>query len=145
MKEYFQKLKYLFRWRDLIFAVFLMGIMMIFAFCNAESMMDVTFGDSALDVTCKRYSMNIPYDMVESIEIGEVDLDDEIIQGKGDIAMRTGHCVNKDWGEYYGCIDLQTKTCVVIHLHDGRLFVFSHKSDEKVQSDFETLQSHLNQ
>jgi len=144
MKEYFAKLKALFRWRDVIFAVFLMGLMLIFAFCNAESMMDVTFGETSLDVVSKRYSMNIPYDMVEYIEIGDVDQEDEIITGKGDIAMRTGHCRNKDWGEYYGVIDLQTSKCIIIHLNDGRIFAFSHKSDEKVQSDFETLQSYLN-
>ena len=145
MKEYFQKLKYLFRWRDVIFAAFLMGIMLIFAFCNAESMMDVIFEDTALDVVSKRYSMNIPYDMVEFIEIGDVDPDDEIIKGKGDIALRTGHCKNEEWGEYYGCIDLQTSKCILIYLNDGRLFVFSHKSDEKVVEDYNTLMSHLNQ
>ena len=144
MKEYFAKLKYLFRWRDVIFAIFLMSIMMVFAFCNAENMMDVTFGETSLDVVSKRYSMNIPYEMVESIEIGDVDLDDEIIKGKGDIAMRTGHCTNTVWGEYYGCVDLQTSKCILIHLNDGRLFVFSHKSDEKVMEDFNTLQSYLN-
>lgn len=144
MKEYFAKLKALFRWRDVLFALFLMGITLIFAFCSAENMMDVTFGETSVDVTSKRYSMNIPYDMVESIEIGNVDLDDEIITGKGDIAMRTGHCTNKDWGEYYCVLDLQTSKCILIHLNDGRLFVFSHKSDEKVRSDFETFQSCLN-
>ena len=88
--------------------------------------------------------MNVPYEMVESIEIADLDQDDEIITGKGDITMRTGHCTNKDWGEYYGIIDLQTSKGVLIHLKDGRLFVFSHKSDEKVQSDAATLQTYLN-
>jgi hypothetical protein len=144
MKEYFAKLKSLFRWRDVIFAVVLMSITLMFAFCNAQTMMDVTFGETALDVTSKRYSMNIPYDMVESVEIGEVDLDDEIIKGKGDIALRTGHCINKDWGEYYCVLDLQTSKCILIRLNDGRIFAFSHKSDEKVQEDFNTFQSYLN-
>ena len=106
-------------------------------------MIKVTFGGEALDVVTNRYSMNIPYDMIESVEIGDLDKDDEIITGKGDIALRTGHCVNKDWGEYYGILDLQTKKCVVIRLDDGRTFVFSHQSDEKVQSDAETLKSHI--
>lgn len=144
MKEYFAKLKYLFRWRDMFFAILLIGLMVILAFCNAEDMMDVTFGETSLDVVTKRYSMNIPYELVDFIEIGEIDPDDEIIQGKGDIALRTGHCTNKDWGEYYGCIDLQTSKCILIHLNDGRLFVFSHKSDAQVESDFATFQSYLN-
>ena len=144
MKEYFAKLKSLFRWRDVIFAVVLMSITLLFAFCNAQTMMDVTFGETALDVTSKRYSMNVPYEMVEFIEIADLDQDDEIITGKGDITMRTGHCTNKDWGEYYCVLDLQTSKCILIRLNDGRIFAFSHKSDEKVQEDFNTFQRYLN-
>ena len=145
MKEYFAKLKYLFKWRDLAFTLLLFTLILTVAFCKAEDMIKVTFGEEALDVVTNRYSMNIPYDMIESVEIGNVDKDDEIIQGKGDIALRTGHCLNENWGEYYGILDLQTDKCVVIYLDDGRVFVFSHMSDEKVTEDFNTLMSHLDQ
>ena len=104
----------------------------------------VNFGEEALDVVTNRYSLNIPYELIETVEIGNVDMGDEIIKGKGDIALRTGHCTNKDWGEYYGIIDLQTSKCVLIRLNDGRLFVYSHQSDEKVQQDYENLLSRLN-
>ena len=144
MKEYFAKLKYLFKWRDLAFTVLLFTLILTVAFCRAEDMIQVNFGEDALDVSTSRYSMNIPYEMIESVEIGTLDKDDKIIEGKGDIALRTGHCTNKDWGEYYGIIDLQTSKCVLIYLNDGRLFVYSHKSDEKVQSDVATLQIYLN-
>ena len=144
MKEYFAKLKYLFKWRDLAFTLLLFALILTVAFCKAEDMIQVNFGEEALDVVTNRYSLNIPYDMVESVEIGDLDKDDEIVQGKGDIALRTGHCVNKEWGEYYGIMDLQTKTCVVIRLNDGRIFAFSHQSDEKVQQDCEMLLSYLN-
>ena len=144
MKEYFAKLKYLFKWRDLAFTLLLFTLILTVAFCRAEDMVQVTFGKDALDVVTNRYSMNVPYEMIESVEVGVLDKDDEIIQGKGDLALRTGHCTNKDWGEYYGIIDLQTSKCVLIYLNDGRLFVYSHKSDEKVQSDAATLQTYLN-
>ena len=144
MKEYFAKLKYLFRWRDLAFAVVLFGIILSIAFFRGESMMDVTFGETAVDISTSRYNMNIPYEMVESIEIGLVDQDDEMLNGVADIALRTGIWTNKAWGEYSACVDVQTNKCILVHLNDGRLFVFSHQSDEKVQSDFETLQSYLN-
>ena len=144
MKEYFAKLKYLFKWRDLAFTVLLFALILTVAFCRAEDMIQVTFGEEALDVVTNRYTMNVPYEMIESVEVGVLDKDDEIIEGKGDIALRTGHCTNKDWGEYYGIIDLQTSKCVMIHLNNGQLFVFSHKSDEKVLEDFNTLQSYLN-
>ena len=144
MKEYFAKLKYLFKWRDLAFTVLLFTLILTVAFCRAEDMIQVNFGQEALDVVTNRYSMNVPYEMIESVEVGVLDKDDEIIEGKGDIALRTGHCTNKDGGEYYGVIDLQTSKCVLIYLNDGRLFVFSHQSDEKVQSDASTLQTYLN-
>ena len=144
MKEYFAKLKYLFKWRDLAFTVLLFALILTVAFCRAEDMIQVNFGEESLDVVTNRYSMNVPYEMIESVEVGILDKNDEIIEGKGDIALRTGHCTNKDWGEYYGVMDLQTSKCILIHLNDGRIFAFSHKSDEKVQSDLETLQSYLN-
>ena len=143
MKEYFAKLKYLFKWRDLAFTALLFALILTVAFCRAEDMIKVTFDEGALNVVTNRYSMNIPYEMIESVEVGDLDKNDEIIQGKGDIALRTGHCLNKDWGEYYGVIDLQTSKAVLIRLNDGRLFVFSHQSDEKVQEDARTLQSYL--
>ena len=144
MKEYFAKLKYLFKWRDLAFTALLFALILTVAFCRAEDMIQVNFGEDALDVVTNRYSMNVPYEMIESVEVGDLDKDDEIIQGKGDIALRTGHCLNKDWGEYYGVIDLQTQKAVLIRLNDGRLFVYSHQSDEKVQQDYENLLSRLN-
>ena len=143
MKDFFAKLKYLFRWRDVLFAVFLIGITVLFAFCNAENMMDVTFGDEAVDIVTKKYTMNIPYEMVESIEIAPYSKDDEQVKGRSDMALRTGIWKNEFWGEYYACMDLQTDTCILVHLNDGRLFVFCQKSDEQVRKDFETLQSYL--
>ena len=143
MKEYFAKLKYLFKWRDLAFTLLLFALILTVAFCRAEDMITVNYGEKAVDVMTNRYSLNIPYDMIESVQIGDVAEDDEIIKGKGDIALLTGHCTNKDWGEYYGIIDRQTSKCVLIHLNDGRLFVFSHQSDEKVLEDAQTLQSYL--
>ena len=144
MKDYFAKLKYLFRWRDVLFAAFLMGIAVLFAFCSAHNMIKVTFGETAVDIVTDKYSMNIPYEMIESIEIAPYGKDDEQIEGRSDMALRVGTWKNENWGEYYACLDLQTDTCVMVHLNDGRLFVFSQKSDEQVQNDFATLQSFLN-
>lgn len=143
MKEYFKKLKYLFKWRDLAFTVLLFTVILTIAFCRAESMMDVTFGETAVDITTSRYNMNIPYDMVDSIEIGKVDEDDDLVSGVADIALRTGTWTNEVWGEYSACVDVQTDDCIVVHLNDGRIFVFSHKSNETVAEEFATFQSYL--
>lgn len=144
MKEYFAKLKYLFKWRDLAFTVLLFALILTIAFCRAESMMDVTFGETAVDITTSRYSMNIPYEMVESIELGKIDENDQLVNGVADIALRTGTWHNDQWGEYSACMDVQTDDCIVVYLNDGRTFVFSHESNETVAEEFATFQSYLN-
>lgn len=144
MKEYFAKLKYLFRWRDFFFTVLLFTIILTIAFCRAESMMEVTFGEAAVDIHTSRYHMNIPYDLVESVEMGLIDEDDELVSGVSDLALRTGTWSNREWGEYTACMDVQTSKCVLVRLKDGRLFVFSHQSDDQVRQDYETLLSHVN-
>ena len=145
MKEYFAKLKYLFKWRDVAFTALIFFIILTLAFCMGETMMDVTFNDDSVDIVTSRYTMNIPYDMVDSVELGQINKYDEVIKGKADIAVRTGQWISETWGEYSACLDMQTSKCIMVHLNDGRLFVFSHKNDEKVQQDFDTLQSYLNQ
>ncbi len=144
MKEYFAKLKYLFKWRDVAFAVILLTIALIGAFCQGQNLMTVTFGAESVDVVTDKYSMNIPYDMVASVEVAEYSDDDENVDGRDDMVLRTGVWMSQNWGEYHACLDLQTDTCILVRLNDGRLFVFSHKSDEKVMEDFNTLQSYLN-
>ena len=146
MKDFFAKLKYLFRWRDVAFAVVLLTLTLTLAYCKADSMMEVTFGNEALDVVTDRYTLNVPYDMVDHIEVAAYDSKDEAVKGKGkdDMALRTGIWVNEIWGEYYACIDRQTDTCILIHLNDGRLFAFSHKSDDNVQAEYEEFLTHLN-
>lgn len=144
MKNYFLKLKQLFSVKDLMFTALLFGIILTMAFCKGENMMDVTFGETAVDIVTAKYTMNIPYEMVDSIEIAEYSEDDEPVNGRSDIALRSGIWENEAWGEYYACIDLQTDTCILVHLNDGRLFVFSHESDKTVAAEYETFLRHLN-
>lgn len=144
MKNYFLKLKQLFSVKDLMFTALLFGIILTMAFCKGENMMDVTFGETAVDIVTAKYTMNIPYEMVDSIEIAEYSEDDEPVNGRSDIALRSGIWENEVWGEYYACIDLQTDTCILVRLNDGRLFVFSHESDKTVAAEYETFLSHLN-
>lgn len=145
MKDYFKKLKQLFRLRDLVFTVLLFSIILGIAFCKAESQVEVTFNDASVDVVSARYSMNIPYDMVAEIDLVEYIQDSTLLKGKGDISLQTGTWTNEVWGEYFACVDLGSKQCVKVKLEDGRLFVFSRLSDEETATIFETFQSHLEQ
>jgi len=143
MKDYFKKLKQLFKLRDLVFTLLLFTIMIGLAFCKAESQVEVTFNDESVDVVSARYSMNIPYDMVEAIDLVDYPEDNTLLNGKGDISLHTGHWTNEVWGEYFACVDLGSKQCVKVTLDDGRLFVFSRLSDQETATVFETFQSHL--
>ena len=139
MKEYFEKLKYLFRWRDMLFAVVLFALILGIAFIRGQNLVEVTFGDTVVDIVGNRYTMNIPYDIIESVTLAEVSKDDDVINAREDLALRTGQWRNADWGEYYACIDLQTNVCVLVRLDDGRYFAFSSKSNEVTQQAYETL------
>lgn len=139
MKAYFAKLKYLFKWRDLAFTVVLFTIILSIAFCKAQNLVEVTFGEKAVDIASAKYSMNIPYDMIESVELAQICEDDKIVNARADMALRTGQWTNALWGEYSACIDMQTDVCVLVHLKDGRFFAFSSKSEEVTKQACQTL------
>ena len=144
MKEYFAKLKYLFKWRDLAFTVLLFGLILGIAFCKGQNLVEVTFGEKAVDIASAKYSMNIPYDMIESVELAEICEDDKLVNARADMALRTGQWSSAVWGEYSACVDMQTQVCVLVHLHDGRCFAFSSKSDAFTRQACETLLDKIN-
>ena len=144
MKEYFQKLKYLFSWKDLAFTALIFVLIIGLAMCKADKIVQTTFGEDAVDIVSSRYSMNIPYDMVEHIELADAVDDSELLNGKGDMAIRTGIWTNEVWGEHYACLDRDAGNCIVVYLNDGRIFVFSRSNDEETAADFEMFQSYLN-
>lgn len=144
MKEYFAKLKYLFKWRDLAFTVLLFGLILGIAFCRGQNLVEVTFGEQAVDVVSAKFGMNIPYDMIESVQLAEVCEDDKIVNARADMALRTGQWSSAVWGEYSACVDMQTNVCVLVHLHDGRYFAFSSKSDAFTRQACDTLLGKIN-
>lgn len=141
---YWQKLKSLFSWKDLFFTVLLFGIMLMLAFCNAESQVQVKFQEESVDIVSAKFTMNIPYDMVEEINLVEYPEDAELLNGNGDISLHAGLFSNSAWGEYNACVDLGAKQCITVLLDDGRLFVFSRKNDEETAAIFDTFQTYLN-
>lgn len=140
---FWQKLKYLFSTKDLIFTILIFVVVIAFAMCNSATLVTVTFGEDSVDIVSAQFSMNIPYDMVESIELVDMPEAGEVVKGKDDIALRTGVWNNEVWGEYHACQDLQTDNCIAVYLDDGRVFVFSRKSNEDTAADFEIFQGYL--
>jgi len=129
--------------KDLVFVTLIILIAVIIPLVQSANNVKVTFGEDAVDIVSRRYTMNVPYEMVETIELTELPDGGENLNGRDDMVTRTGRWKNEVWGEYYACLDLQTSQCVVIHLNDGRIFVFSRKSNEDTVSVYETFQNHL--
>lgn len=129
--------------KDLIFVSLIFLVVIILSFVESANKVTVTFGEAAVDIAAPRYTMNVPYEMVEGIELVEIAEAGENVEGRDDMITRTGRWVNEIWGEYYACLDLQTSRCILIHLDDGRIFAFSRRSDEETASIYETFQSYL--
>ena len=129
--------------KDLVFVTIIFAIVIVMTFVETATKVKVTFGDESVDIEAPRYSMNIPYEMVDSIELTEMPDRGEVVEGTDDMVSRTGTWENETWGEYYVCANLNSTNCVVVRLADGRIFVFSNKNNETTAENFETLEAYL--
>lgn len=130
--------------KDLVFVTLIFVAVIVFSFLESGNKVKVEFTDVSVNaVSSTKYSLDIPYDLVEYIELADIAERGESEKGRDDMVTRTGFWKNDTWGEYYACIDLQTSKCIVVHLDDGRIFVFSRKNDEETSAIFETFQGHL--
>ena len=130
--------------KHILFAVALIALMMFFAVRQSNDMVKVYFEDTSVDVVSSKYSMNIPYDMVESAALADLaEAGERLAECYDDDIIRTGFWGNDTWGEYYIVADLDPDNCIVVHLNDGRMFVFSRKSNAENEKLFETLQTYL--
>ena len=132
--------------KHILFAVALFALLIPIAIRDSDTQVKVRFDDTSVYVNSDRFGMTVGYDLIASAALepmgdpGEKADEDAF---DNDI-VRTGLWTNGSWGEYNICADLDTGNCVVMYLHDGRVFVFSQKNDATTQEAYETLQSHLN-
>ena len=131
--------------RQLLFVLFLFALLIPVAIWDSDAQVKVTFNDTAVNIKSDQLKMTIDYSLIESAELAPMgdrgtDIGEDV---HDDGLVRTGLWSNADWGEYHICADLDTSVCVVVHLHDGRTFVFSRKNDTATEEDFNTLQLHL--
>lgn len=134
-----------FSFKQIVFALVIVAMFIGFALWDSVTQVKLTFEDTSVTVKCDKYSMNIPYDMVESAELAQLaEAGEELADGADDETMRSGHWKNDTWGEYFACVDLEATDCILVHLNDGRLFVFSRRDNEATAEDFATLQTYLN-
>ena len=131
--------------KQLGFALVIFAILIPLSSWDSNRQVKVTFDEDGIFVKSKKYSLSLSYQ-----EIGSADLDSLAAPGSerldcfDDDVLRTGMWENDTWGEYYIVADLDTTNCVVLHLKDGRTFVFSCKNDETTASYYEQLLPYLN-
>lgn len=129
--------------KDLVFGILLFAVVIAMTVFETYNKVKVEFSDTAVDIRTSKYSMNIPYEIVESVELEALPDAGQVVDGADDMAARTGHWENEIWGEYYICADLNSPTCIVVHLKDGRIFVFSRRNEEETAQIYETLVDNL--
>lgn len=129
--------------KHLIFGTALFLVVIGLSFFESSNKVTVTLGEDAVDIKAAKYSMNIPYAMVDSVELTSLPDRGNVLDGSDDMTVRTGFWNNTTWGDYYICADLASTDCIVVHLNDGRIFVFSRKNNEETSDIYHELQNRL--
>ena len=129
--------------KDLIFGIIVLILALIISF-KPSNKVRFSFGEDAVDIKTTKYSMNIPYDMIDSVALTDKPDMGKKAGGFTDDIVATGLWQNEAWGEYTACIEVATDNCIVINLTDGRIFVVSRRDNEETQKIFDQFQLYVN-
>ena len=130
--------------KQILFAVAIVGLMMLFAVNNSNNIVKVKLQDESVSITSSKYNISIDYADIVSVSLE--DLAEPGVEKENchdDKMIRTGIWENGIWGTYYICADLDVDNCVVVYLQDGRTFVFSRKSNAETEKIYQALLTHL--
>jgi len=128
--------------KDFIFGL-IVFVLAILISLKPSNKVRVQFDETSVDVVTTKYSMNIPYDMVDSVSLVDKPELGTQIDAYNDNIVAYGIWENDTWGEYTACIEGATDNCIVIHLTDGRLFVISRRNNEETAAVYEQFQTYL--
>ena len=130
--------------KHILFAVVLMALMVLLAINQSVNTVKVYFESTEIQVISAKYSLVIPYDIIESAQLVDLPFEGErVTNAYDDETLRAGVWNNAVWGEYHIVADLDAKNCIEVKLNDGRIFVFSHKDNNTTQADYQTLTEYL--
>ena len=133
-----------FSWKNLIFSVVLMTLMILFAVRQSNNTVKVSFLEEQLNVSSNKYSMSIMYSDIRSAELTALpEPGERLADAYDDDILRAGVWQNETWGEYIIVADLDATNCIKMDLNDGRTLVFSRKNNEATEKDFAELQNFL--
>ena len=129
--------------KDFGFGVILFALVIAISLFQPSNKIIAEFGADSVDIKSSKYAMNIPYDMVDSIELVDKPDMGEAVDGHDDMILQTGTWENETWGEYAACVEIATDNCIVIHLDDGQIFVISRRDNEETTAVYEEFLTHL--
>ena len=131
--------------RQLLFGLFLFAVMIPIAILDSNTQVSVKFYDTSVYIKSDKYTMDIPYDIIEEARLEPLPEPGERIDYSFDNdVLRAGVWNNDTWGEYHIAADLDAGNCIAAYLNDGRIFVFSSKNNEKTEKLYQDLLTHLN-
>ena len=130
--------------KDLIFIICIFLLVIVISLVEPLTKITVTMDDSAVEAKSTRYFINVKYELIESAELVEMPDKGNVVNGSDDMSIRYGIWNNDTWGEYTIVAIPNATNCIVMHLHDGRTFVFNARSNEYTAELFAALSAHLN-
>ena len=134
------KFKDYFSLRQIVFAIFVVALVLVFALIASARTVEVELQDSKIYIESSKYLLSVSYDEIEKATLEPLAQPGEKLEhGFDDDILRAGKWKNETWGEYHICADLDTKNCVVLHLKDGRKFVFNLKNDQTTEEIYQQL------
>ena len=128
--------------KDLIFGIIIFILVILISF-KPSNKVRFSFEEDSVDIKATKYAMNIPYDMIDYIELIDKPDTGEEINGYTDNIIVTGEWKNDAFGEYTACIEVATDNCIAVHLNDGRIFVVSRRDNEETAKVYEEFLTHL--
>lgn len=129
--------------RYVIFGVILFAVTIGLSFIDSADDVKVSFGDDSVLVKSDKYQISINYTDIANAELTKMADTGECIDGKDSMVLRTGTWNNDTWGNHYICADLDCTNCIVVTVHDGRVFVFSSKNNQTTAELYEILLTYL--
>ena len=130
--------------RYLIFGLCLFVVVIGVSMVEAHFRIDVAMTDTEITIHSNRYNLRVEYDLIASAELVEMQDRGDAIDGKDETSIRYGNWTNVTWGDYTVLAIPNATNCVVMHLTDGRTFVFNARSNDYTTELFQELQDHLN-
>ncbi len=129
--------------KDLLFGILIFAVVIGMGIYDSTHKVAVSFTETYVEINVNDYSMNIPFELIYSISLTQMPDRGSVVDGSDDMQVRTGIWNNETWGEYYVCANLNSTSCIVTELTDGRIFVFTASNNKKTESAYDTLMAYL--